>query len=158
MKDLPFKILFLDVDGVLTDGGMYYSESGDEFKKFNTKDGLAIRFLTKNLGIPVGLVSNGINQKLIQRRANLLGINLVYVGTGKKLEIISDWCKGLHLTLADAAYIGDDVNDLECLMAVGISACPSDAVNKVKNSVMIQLERKGGEACVREFIERYVEI
>ncbi|MCX6190026.1 MAG: hypothetical protein NTW54_10590 [Bacteroidetes bacterium] len=77
---MQIKLLLLDVDGVLTDGGMYYTESGDEFKRFNTKDGLAIQRLIAKYNIEVGIISSGHNINLIQRRANLLGISRVYVG------------------------------------------------------------------------------
>src|ERR1035438_3800547 len=125
MKNIKF--LVLDVDGVLTDGGMYYTESGDEFKKFNAKDGLAIRRLTKS-GIPVGIISHGQLSKLINKRADLLGIEYVCVGMEmKKLDILKDWCNKLNIDLNDVAYIGDDINDLEIMHAVGVSACPDDA-------------------------------
>lgn len=153
MKNIKF--LVLDVDGVLTDGGMYYSESGDEFKKFNAKDGLAIRRLTKS-GIPVGIISHGILTKLINKRAELLGIKYVYVGMGvKKLDILTNWCKELKIDLHDVAYIGDDINDIEVLQAVGVSACPFDAVLKVKDIAHHILQNNGGNACVREFIDEY---
>ncbi len=154
--NIPFKLLILDVDGVLTDGGMYYSESGDEFKKFNTKDGIAIRALSKH--IPIGIISNGINKNLIQRRADLLGIEYVYVGADKKIDILNGWCYRLQIKLTDVAYIGDDVNDMECMKSVGISACPADAVAKIKAISKIQLSKNGGDACVREFIETYLDI
>jgi YrbI family 3-deoxy-D-manno-octulosonate 8-phosphate phosphatase len=153
MKNIKF--LVLDVDGVLTDGGMYYTESGDEFKKFNAKDGLAIRRLTK-AGIPVGIISHGHLSKLINKRAELLGIKHVYVGMGvKKMDILINWCNELKIDLNDVAYIGDDINDLEVLQAVGVSACPDDAVFKVKNNVHHVLQNNGGQACVREFIDEY---
>ena len=155
---IPFKLLVLDVDGVLTDGGMYYTESGDEFKKFNTKDGIAIRHLSTILKIKVGIISNGINNKLIQRRADLLGISLVYVGTDPKLEVLKDWCEKLTIDLTDVAYIGDDVNDLECMKLVGLPVCPADAVLKIKAVSKIILNRKGGDACIREFIEQFVDV
>src|ERR1035438_6889908 len=102
MKNIKF--LVLDVDGVLTDGGMYYTESGDEFKKFNAKDGLAIRRLTKN-GIPVGIISHGHLSMLITKRAELLGIKYVCVGMEmKKLDILTKWCEELKIDLHDVAY------------------------------------------------------
>lgn len=149
------QLLVLDVDGVLTDGGMYYSESGDEFKKFNTKDGLAIKKLVKS-GMTVALLSSGININIIRRRAALLEIPLFYCGLDPKIEVLETWRSRLNLSYKQIAYVGDDVNDLEVISKVGFSACPADAVDKVKKAVNVILKRKGGDACVREFIERFV--
>jgi 3-deoxy-D-manno-octulosonate 8-phosphate phosphatase (KDO 8-P phosphatase) len=154
-KKPDIRFLVLDVDGVLTDGGMYYTESGDEFKKFNTKDGLGIKRLTAD-GFPVAFLSSGKNKKLIASRAKLLGVQYVYVGFDEKLGILEDWCKKLKVDPKHVAYIGDDVNDLKVIPFVGFTACPADAVARVKKSVNIVLRKKGGDACVREFIERFI--
>ena len=158
MNEHNIKLLILDVDGVLTDGGMYYTEGGDEFKRFNTKDGFALQTLAKVYDMEVGIISSGHNINLIQRRASLLKIKHVYVGKDDKLEVLKEWCEKLNITLAEVAYIGDDLNDLECMKAVGIAACPSDAVSKIQQISQIILTRKGGDACVREFIEMFWEI
>ncbi len=155
---MQIKLLILDVDGVLTDGGMYYTEGGDEFKRFNTKDGYAIQHLSKDHNLPVGIISSGHNITLIERRAVLLKIPYVYVGNREKLGVLMEWCEKLGIRLQDVAYIGDDLNDLECMQKVGIAACPSDAVEKIKNASQIVLNRKGGEGCVREFIEMHWDI
>ena len=149
------RFLVLDVDGVLTDGGMYYSEAGDEFKKFNTKDGMAIKALVKS-GMQVALLSSGINENIIRRRANLLGIQRWYCGPKEKLSVLSDWITELSVGLENVAYIGDDVNDLEVISNVSFSACPADAVKKVQKEVSVILKNKGGDACVREFIEKFL--
>ena len=149
------KFLVLDVDGVLTDGGMYYSESGDEFKKFNTKDGMGIKKVVES-GIPVGFLSSGKNKNLIGNRAKLLGVKFVYVGFKEKLGILDEWRKKLKLSFNEIAYIGDDINDLKIIAKVGFSAAPADAVDKVKKAVNVVLKKKGGEGCVREFIEKYL--
>jgi YrbI family 3-deoxy-D-manno-octulosonate 8-phosphate phosphatase len=149
------KFLVIDVDGVLTDGGMYYTESGDEFKKFHTRDGMAIKNLTAQ-GFPVALLSSGFNKKLIQRRAELLKIKFVYVGTESKLKILSNWCKQLKIKLSEVAYMGDDVNDLEVIKNVGLSACPADAITEIKNEADIITSKKGGEACLREFTDNWL--
>lgn len=155
LKSFDFKFLALDVDGVLTDGGMYYSENGDELKKFNTKDGLAIISLAK-AGKSVGFISSGINGKIIEKRAQLLGVQKVYVGTWKKLEVLEGWCREMNIGFENVAYVGDDVNDIPVIEKVGLSACPSDAVNLVKEAVDIVLSKKGGDACLREFVEKYL--
>ncbi|MEQ1732460.1 MAG: HAD-IIIA family hydrolase [Bacteroidia bacterium] len=149
------KMLILDVDGVMTNGGMYYSESGDEFKRFNTKDGYAVRELTKR-GFEVGIISNGKNINLITQRATLLGIKNVYVGKADKLEILNKWCATLNIALHEVAHIGDDLNDLTIMRAVGFSACPADACLAIKNTASVTLTTNGGYGCVREFYDRYL--
>jgi 3-deoxy-D-manno-octulosonate 8-phosphate phosphatase (KDO 8-P phosphatase) len=155
LKKFKFKFLALDVDGVLTDGGMYYTESGDEMKKFNAKDGLAIKALT-DMGKYVGFISSGVNGNIIENRAKTLGVQKVYIGTWKKVEILEQWCKELNIGFENVAYIGDDVNDLPAIQKAGLSACPADAVPLVKKAVNIVLSKKGGEGCVREFVEKYI--
>ncbi|MBC8343615.1 MAG: HAD-IIIA family hydrolase [Bacteroidetes bacterium] len=154
-KEKKMEMLVLDVDGVLTDGGMFYTESGDEFKKFNAKDGLAIRKLTKS-GFPVGIISSGFNQTIIQRRADLLGIQHVYLGTKEKLEILESWCRELSISVDAVAYIGDDINDEQLMKDVGFSVCPADAVLEIRQMADLVLSKKGGKACVREFIDHYL--
>lgn len=152
-EDIRF--LVLDVDGVMTDGGMYYTESGDEFKRFNTKDGMAIRHLTKS-GFPVAFLSSGKNQNIVRNRAELLGVQHVYVGFEEKLGILEAWRVQLGLQWHEIAYIGDDVNDAVVMQKVGLAACPSDAVDHIKSIASVHLKNKGGDACVREFIETYI--
>lgn len=155
LKSFDFKFLALDIDGVLTDAGMYYTEGGDEFKKFNAKDGLAIKTLSAS-GKYVGFISSGKNSKIINNRAELLGVQKVYVGTWNKLEVLENWCKELQIGLENVAYIGDDVNDLKVMERIGLSACPADAVPLVKEVAHIILSKKGGEGCVREFVDKYI--
>jgi 3-deoxy-D-manno-octulosonate 8-phosphate phosphatase (KDO 8-P phosphatase) len=149
------KLLSLDVDGVLTDCGVYVSEKGDIMKKFNVRDGVGIRQLIKS-GIPVAFISAGKVQKMLNARAKMLGVKLVYAGDEEKLEVMKRWCKKLKIGLKDVAHIADDLNDINLLSAVGVSVCPNDAVDKVKSCVEIILDEKGGAGCVREFIDRYV--
>lgn len=153
-KKHNIKFLVLDVDGVMTDAGMYFTESGDEFKKFNAKDGIAIKKLAKS-GIKVGFLSSGINNNIIHKRAEMLGAVYVYAGTEKKSKILDEWKKELKISYQNIAYIGDDINDLEVIQKVGLTACPADAVNKIKDAVDTVLVTKGGDGCVREFIEKY---
>lgn len=155
LKKFSFKFLALDVDGVLTDAGMYYTESGDELKKFNSKDGLAIKSLVAS-GFLVGFVSSGINGTIIENRAKLLGVQKVYVGTWKKAEILQQWCNELNIGFENIAYIGDDANDLPAIAKCGLTACPADAAEVVKQKVDVILSLKGGESCVREFVDKYI--
>lgn len=152
-KDIKF--LALDVDGTLTDGGMYYTESGEEFKRFDTKDGRGIIELQKR-GIEVGLLSSGFKSKIIEGRAKTLNIKRVYVGIDPKLDILEQWCKDMNIDLKEVAYIGDDINDRDIINAVGFTACPADALPTIKNIVDVVLTKNGGYGCVREFIEEHL--
>jgi YrbI family 3-deoxy-D-manno-octulosonate 8-phosphate phosphatase len=148
------KLFLSDVDGVMTDAGMYYTESGDEFKKFNTHDGMGFNLLTK-AGVKTGIITTEYT-KIVERRAAKLKIDYVYQGRGfgSKLEAAKEICLKEGISLKEAAYIGDDINCIELLKEVGIAACPANAVEQVKNiKGIIHLEKKGGEGAVREFIE-----
>jgi 3-deoxy-D-manno-octulosonate 8-phosphate phosphatase (KDO 8-P phosphatase) len=149
------KLLILDVDGVMTDGGMYYTENGDQIKKYNTKDGMAIQHLVKN-EFQVAIISSGFKSEMVKSRADLLGIQRCYVGRDPKIEVLNKYCEELNITLENVAIIGDDVNDMEIIKQVGFSASPSDAMNTVKSQVDVVLTKKGGEGCVREFIDAYL--
>lgn len=148
------KVFLSDVDGVMTDAGMYYTESGDEFKKFNTHDGMGFNLIQK-AGIKIGIVTTE-NTKMVERRAAKLKMDYLYQGKGfgGKLDAALDICKKEDITLQQVAYIGDDVNCIELLKAVGVAACPANATPKVKaiNNI-IQLQKNGGDGAVREFID-----
>lgn len=148
------KLFLTDVDGVLTDGGMYYSETGDELKKFNTRDGMGFHLL-REAGIKTGIITTE-NTQIVERRAAKLKVDYVYQGknTGGKLQTAMEICRKEGITLAEAAYIGDDINCYDLLCNVGMAACPADAVEKIKTIPNIKiLRKKGGEGVVREFIE-----
>jgi len=148
------KLLLTDVDGVLTDSGMYYSEAGDELKKFNTHDGMGLQ-LIREKGIKTGIVTSE-NTKLVERRFQKLKLDYLYQGKreGGKLATVKELCAKEGITLDEVAYIGDDVNCFELLSSVGLAACPSDALDAIKNIPgIVQMKKKGGEGCVREFVE-----
>lgn len=148
------KLFLCDVDGTLTDGGMYYSENGDELKKFNTIDGLGFRLLHE-AGIKTGLITSETT-KIVEKRAKKLQIDYLYQGkvNQSKLTIALEICKKENISLENVAYIGDDVNCIELLSAVGFAACPANANKKVKDIQGIhQMQKSGGDGCVREFIE-----
>lgn len=150
------KMLILDVDGVMTDGGMYFAESGDQFKKFNTKDGLGIISLTRR-GFQVGIISAGFRDVGVSARAEMLGIQRCYVGREPKINILTKWCEEMNISMDEIAMIGDDINDLEIMHRIGFKTCPSDAVEVVKKEVDLILSKPGGKGCVREFIDNYLE-
>lgn len=147
------KFLVLDVDGTLTDGGIYISESGEEMKKFNTKDGRGIMELMKT-GVEVGLISAAVSSKIVKQRASMLKIKYFYSGSGDKVEVLSQWLDEMDLSFSEVAFIGDDINDAKIMSRVALSAAPCDALGEVKNIANIILEKKGGQGCVREFIDR----
>lgn len=153
---MKIKLFATDVDGVLTDAGMYYTENGDELKKFNTRDGKGIELL-RNKGIKTAILTSE-DTKIVQARAKKLQINHVYQGVKDKLTVLKKILHEEGLSLNEVAYIGDDINDIETLQAVGLKACPKDAVHKVKKVKGIKiLKTKGGEGAVREFCEMILE-
>ena len=148
------KLFITDIDGTLTDGGMYYSENGDELKKFNTRDGMGIQML-REAGIKTAIITSEDCQ-LNKRRAEKLKVDFIRQGkaNGGKVAVAKEIAKEMGITMQEVAYIGDDVNCVELLSLVGVAACPSDACDKVKSIAdIIEMSRKGGEGCVREFIE-----
>jgi YrbI family 3-deoxy-D-manno-octulosonate 8-phosphate phosphatase len=149
------KLLILDVDGVMTDAGMFFTENGDQFKKYNAKDGMAIMALSK-IGVDVGIISSGFKLEMVKARAELLKIKHLYVGRDPKIDILNQWCEKLKISLNEVAIIGDDINDLSIMNKVGFSVCPADAVLRVKQSVDLVLQTRGGKGCVREFIDFYL--
>ena len=156
VKDFSNIKLFLsDVDGVLTDAGMYYTETGDEFKKFCTYDGMGFQLLQKT-GVKVGILTTE-DKELNRRRAKKLGLDFDFHGAKDKLQIVKDLCVKENITLSEVAYIGDDVNCFGLLSHVGIAACPNNAVDKIKAIPNImQLQRNGGDGVVREFVELFL--
>lgn len=145
------RLFATDVDGVLTDAGMYYSESGEELKKFNTRDGMGIKLLQR-AGILTAIVTQE-RTKLVARRAEKLTIPEVHQGVMDKLSLVREMAARHGLSLDQVAYIGDDINDLETLKAVGFSATPADGLPQVIAVVDYVCVKKGGEGAVREVIE-----
>lgn len=147
------KLFLCDVDGTLTDGGMYYSENGDELKKFNTRDGMGFQLL-REAGIKTGIITSE-DTKIVENRVKKLKVDFLYQGkrNGGKLTVAKVICEQLGITLDEVAYIGDDINCIELLEAVGVKACPADACEEVKMIAGIcVMTKKGGEGCVREFV------
>ncbi len=153
----PIKLFLCDVDGTLTDGGMYYSENGDELKKFNTRDGMGFQLL-REAGIKTGIITSE-NTKIVENRAKKLKVDFLYQGKrdGGKLATAKEICERLGITMDEVAYIGDDINCVDLLKAVGVKACPADACEEVKAITGICImTKKGGEWCVREFINTLI--
>lgn len=152
------KLFLSDVDGTLTDGGMYYSENGDELKKFNTRDGMGFKLL-REAGIKTGIIT-GEDRLLNQRRAEKLKVVYFYQGKANadKLTTVQAIVHEMGIKMENVAYIGDDINCYELLSSVGVAACPADAHSKVKSIPGIHvMKKKGGDGCVREFADLLLE-
>ncbi|OFZ53046.1 MAG: acylneuraminate cytidylyltransferase [Bacteroidetes bacterium RIFCSPHIGHO2_02_FULL_44_7] len=147
------KLIITDIDGVWTDGGMYYdNKGGNEWKKFNTSDSAGILFCMA-LGIEVAVLT-GEDTKIVQRRCDKLGITELHMGVKNKLKLAQNLCVSRSIELSEVAFIGDDINDLPLLREVGISGAPSSARTYIQKEVHIVTELKGGEGAFREFVER----
>ena len=152
---MDIKLFITDIDGVWTDGGMYYDNAGNELKKFNTSDSAGV-LLLKVLNIPVAIIS-GEDTDIVRKRASKLRIEHVFLGIKDKLSVAQDLCKKLNIDMNEIAYIGDDLNDLKLLNAAKLSACPNDAPTYIKKHVDMILYKKGGEGVFREFVETTLE-
>ncbi len=150
--DLPqIKMLVTDCDGCLTDAGMYYSENGDELKKFNTKDGLGFGLLRQN-GILAGIIT-GEDVELNRRRASKLKLDFIESGIKDKESALKEVCKRFNVNPENVLYIGDDINDLPAMKIAGYSACPNDAMQSVKNYADYVCSADGGKGVIREVVE-----
>lgn len=148
------KIFLSDVDGVLTDAGMYYSEKGDELKKFCTYDGMGFRLLQKQ-GIKVGVLTSE-DRELNRRRAKKLNLDFDFHGVSDKLKFVKDLCQKENLGLDQISYIGDDINCHELLSQVGLAFCPKNSVDKIKNIPgVIEINKNGGDGAVRQLVEKF---
>ena len=150
-RSTKIKMLLTDCDGCLTDGGMYYSEKGDEMKKFNTRDGLAFGIL-KSRGIITGIIT-GENVELNRRRAAKMRVDELYMGIHDKLSVVKSLAEKYGVMLDEIAYIGDDINDIEVLRNVGLSCCPADAVKSVRGIAGYIARANGGGGVIREVTE-----
>ena len=150
MNKLP-KLILTDIDGVWTDGGMYYDGTNVELKKFHTYDSAGVLF-AHHLGVPVGILT-GENTQIVQRRADKLKIDYCYLGCNDKVAIATELCDKLGITMDDVAYIGDDLNDMKLIKLVGWAGVPSSAPEYVKKLANVQLTKRGGEGVFREFVE-----
>lgn len=151
---MEIKLILTDIDGVWTDGGMYYDQTGNEWKKFHTYDSAGVLWC-KKANIPVGIIS-GEDTEIVKRRAAKLRVDFLLQGVSDKLAAVEKLCKELDISLTEVAYIGDDINDIEVLQKVGFSACPSSAPLYIQSLVTKVMSKKGGEGVFREFVEGIV--
>jgi 3-deoxy-D-manno-octulosonate 8-phosphate phosphatase (KDO 8-P phosphatase) len=151
MNNLP-QIVFTDIDGVWTDGGIYYDAKGNEQKKFNTSDSAAVLFL-KELNIPLVIIT-GEKTDIVKKRAEKLKIEHVLMGITNKLDAATNICRSLNIDLKNTAFIGDDIMDIPLLKETMYSACPNNSPDYVKMHCKWILSKNGGEGAFREFIEK----
>lgn len=146
------KLFVMDVDGTLTDGKIYIGSKGEEFKSFNVKDGYAINNLLHKNGIKTAIIT-GRESEIVNIRAKELHIDYVYQNVKDKLEILKQIAELYNITFEEVAYIGDDLNDFESMKKCGVTGCPADAVDEIKNISNYISKYNGGEGAVRDFIE-----
>lgn len=152
-SDVPEIEMFLtDCDGCLTDGGMYYSEHGDELKKFNTRDGMGIALLRER-GIITGIITSE-DVELNRRRAEKLKLDILEAGCKDKLKAIKRLCEERGIDIKKVCYVGDDINDMEAIEAVGYGCCPADAMPEAKAIADYITAAKGGEGVIREVVNK----
>jgi 3-deoxy-D-manno-octulosonate 8-phosphate phosphatase (KDO 8-P phosphatase) len=145
------RLAAFDVDGVLTDGSLYYTDAGEEFKAFNVQDGHGIKMLQES-GIAIAIITSR-SSKLVENRARNLGIEHLYQGVHNKLEAMNGLLQRLGLGLADASYMGDDVIDLPVLLRCGFAVSVPEAPALVRHKAHYVTRAGGGRGAVREFAE-----
>lgn len=151
---LDIKMFITDCDGCLTDGGMYYAESGDELKKFNTRDGVGFSLL-KERGIITGIITSE-NVDLNRRRAEKLKLDILESGCKDKVAAVKKYSKKYNIPMKNICYIGDDINDLETIKIVGFGCCPADAIAEIKKEAKYIANSKGGQGVIREIVDKII--
>jgi 3-deoxy-D-manno-octulosonate 8-phosphate phosphatase (KDO 8-P phosphatase) len=154
-KAEPIELLLLDVDGVLTDGSLIYTENGSEGKSFNTQDGLGIRLVQKG-GVEVGIIT-ARKSELVRKRAEELGMKYIMQGIGKKLDTFKEILKLSALKPYQVCYMGDDWIDLALLSRAGLAACPLNGVTEVKEVCHYVSSRTGGAGAVRDVCDLIIQ-
>ncbi len=149
---MKIKMLVMDVDGTLTDGGIYMGNTGELMKVFSAKDGYGIEHMLPKIGVTPVIIT-GRASSIVQNRARELKIAELFQGVGDKLTILHKVADRYNLQMDEIAYIGDDLNDLDCMKACGYTGCPRDAAKDVRAYVDYVCSVEGGSGAVREFIE-----
>jgi len=150
------KIIITDVDGVLTDGGIYTGPNGIVFKKFNVKDGAGVKIL-KSMNIDTVIMSSEadmVNKSILENRSKKIGIKHCFSSIDDKYKFLLDFMNANHLHSANIIYIGDDINDLDAMQLAKYRACPADAVSEIKKICNIELSKNGGMGCFRELVDK----
>ena len=145
------KLFLTDCDGCLTDGGMYYGENGDEYKKFSAIDGMGFQLLREK-GILTGIITSE-ETKIVERRARKLKVDFLKQGVKDKLKVVEEICKENGIDMDEVAYVGDDINDYDAIKSVGYGCCVNNAVEKIKRNSIYISAKTGGSGAVREIID-----
>lgn len=148
---MKIKLLAMDVDGTLTDGRIFIGPDGEVMKAFDVKDGYGIVRFRQAGGIPA--IITGRESRIVEARCRELGITELHQGVADKLECLMELAAKYHLERVQIAYIGDDLNDLDCIQYAGVSACPGDAMEAVRSSCDYVCTNSGGRGAVREFLD-----
>jgi 3-deoxy-D-manno-octulosonate 8-phosphate phosphatase (KDO 8-P phosphatase) len=156
-KAEKIKLILTDSDGVLTDTGVYYSERGEEMKRFSIRDGMGVERLRNLVSIETGIVTGELSAS-VKKRAEKLNITELHQGVKDKKAVLNEIMSGRNLLLENIAFIGDDTNDLEVLKLAGLSACPADAVIQIKQVVDHITESRGGYGAFRDFAELIIAV
>ena len=151
-KARKIKLILTDSDGVLTDTGVFYSDQGEVMKRFSIRDGMGVERLLNLLKIETGIITGELSGS-VKKRAEKLQIKELYLGAKNKASLLSEILNKNNLKGENIAFIGDDVNDIELMKLVGLTASPSDGMLDVRNKVDYVCEEKGGHGAFREFAE-----
>ena len=154
-KCKQIKLVISDVDGVLTDGGMYYSSKGEMMKKFNAKDGMGVELLKQN-NIKTILMTKE-KSEIVTKRGKKIKADATLIGITQKEKKLDEICKKFKINKINIGYIGDDINDQNAMKLVGLSASPSDAEKKIHDISDYICEKKGGDGAFREFVNMIIE-
>jgi 3-deoxy-D-manno-octulosonate 8-phosphate phosphatase (KDO 8-P phosphatase) len=155
-KAAKIKLLLTDVDGVLTDTGVYYSAKGEEMKRFSIRDGMGVERLRKVVNVETGIITRE-DTEIVKSRGIKLKIQELHLGVYEKEKTLEEICKRKNLSKDEIAYIGDDTNDIEVMKVAGLSACPNDATKFAKEIADVIVKNKGGNGAFRDFAELIIE-
>lgn len=150
------KAILLDVDGVLTNGMLLLTESGEQLRQFNIKDGYALQLAVKR-GLKVAALS-GARSKGVEHRLKGLGITDVFLGLETKIDVYNTYLSQNQLSPEQVLFVGDDMPDLQVMKLAGIAVCPADAIEEIKAISHYISPKNGGEGCVRDIIEKVLKI
>ncbi len=150
------KAFIFDVDGVLTNGNVLITTTGEMYREMNTKDGYAMK-LALEQDFKIAIISGGTNEG-VRSRLKALGVDSVYLGAHHKIEPFEDFIFSYHLNPEEIVYMGDDAPDIEVMTKIGVACCPQDAVSDVKEVSDYVSHKKGGEGCVRDIIEQVLRV
>ncbi len=154
MKEI--NTFIFDVDGVFTDNVVILSESGEQLRTANVRDGYAVQLAVKK-GLLIAIISGG-RSEAVRRRFEGLGVSEVYLGAGKKIDVFKDFLEKHSLLPENVCYMGDDIPDYAVMSHVGLSCCPADAAPEIKGIANYVSPRNGGHGCVRDVLEQALKV